>query len=1184
MFSSAHSSSSLPLSPTILPSTPSALTGSVGALAAHSDGGPVYGSVASTLDLVDNRTLAGATQPATQDLPETITYDPANGELYVRGNSGESITVVNGSTDTAVAEVEVQEYQNPEGLTGSQSIAPVGGSLYVANEGPSASLSIINATTNEVTGSINLPGSPDAVIYDPANGDLYVPIWTLGEVVVLNATTHHVQSTVPAGKEPYAILLDPTDKQVFVANWESGNVSVINTTGNTVLANIATGSYPVALAWDSHDDVVDVANSYDGGKGTITMIQAPATPSTTGTTVGVGMDPQALAYAPIQDTLFVANGGSFNVSVINQTEGKVVSNPAAGSAPAAVVYDPSNHDVYVLNSESPSYNLTIYAAATDHVVGNVSINNYYAYGLAVDTANGNIFAVSEGSFLEAGPPPHAEANVTVVNALTNRAIASVPVIVYPEGLTYDPHLGDLLVADPGGNDTYLVNTTSFQFVGTRPVGLLPERTAFDSLNDEVYALDYNETGSLIGEVTVLNPNLVAIKNITTYYGPAGIAFDSANGKFYVSDNEGGNITVLNGTTNKFNTTISVAPSANLASVLYDPHNQDIYVSDFGTNQVIVVNGTKDAVVGAVRVGTEPESLAFDPRNDTIFVANSGSGNVSVISDSSNTVVATMSLGYPGALAYDSANNILYDAESFGGRVDVFNASTYISAGASLSLGSTDYPHGIVYDPANQFVYVSTEYNGSISVIPPVTYPVTFIESGLPPSTDWSVTVGGELNTSSGSSVGFSEPNGLYDFSIGPVAGFTANVTGGSVRVTGGSVTVDIGFTSPTNSYAVTFIESGLPPSALWNVTLNGLQNHSTTASIGFTEAPGTWAFSVGSFTGYVANNSTGEVSVSSAPVKVYIGFSGLSSTFPVTFIETGLGNPAVTNWSVTFYGGTNNSRSSSIGFRAPDGKWPFTVGSLGPGWSDVTVNVTAGNVTVAGAAQNVYIGFTLPATKFSYPVNFTESGLPPSLSDSWGVDLNGSSAGGESTLTFHELNGSYPFTVEPVPAGYSANPDSGSVVVAGAPYQRTITFTFGETPLAAQLTVLPSDITLGQSTNLTTTTTGGAPPFTYAYTGLPPGCQSSSTSSFRCTPNATGTFTVQVTVTDSHGNTTTAAATLTVASANGSGGSSSSWWEWILIAVAIAVALVVVIAVWRRRHRALPPPGMGTATIPPPKN
>ncbi|MCI4336552.1 MAG: zinc ribbon domain-containing protein [Thermoplasmata archaeon] len=94
-------------------------------------------------------------------------------------------------------------------------------------------------------------------------------------------------------------------------------------------------------------------------------------------------------------------------------------------------------------------------------------------------------------------------------------------------------------------------------------------------------------------------------------------------------------------------------------------------------------------------------------------------------------------------------------------------------------------------------------------------------------------------------------------------------------------------------------------------------------------------------------------------------------------------------------------------------------------------------------------------------------------------------------------------------------------------------------PVSASLSISPSQVQKGQSISVTTTASGGTPPYTsYSYTGLPGGCSGQNQASFSCNPSSTGSFSVQVTVTDMHGNQSTPGNTVSVditSSSNGNG-------------------------------------------------
>ncbi|MGI0133285.1 MAG: alkaline phosphatase family protein, partial [Thermoplasmata archaeon] len=203
---------------------------------------------------------------------------------------------------------------------------------------------------------------------------------------------------------------------------------------------------------------------------------------------------------------------------------------------------------------------------------------------------------------------------------------------------------------------------------------------------------------------------------------------------------------------------------------------------------------------------------------------------------------------------------------------------------------------------------SATYSNPVNATPAstaATYSVTFTEAGLPSGTPWSVDLAGSHQSSNGSSIAFTEPNGTYTYSVGEPGGYAASPGSGSVSVSGGATSQSISF-SPLSkgSYSITFSETGLPSSSSWWVTLNGSTQHSTGTSIAFIHGNGTYPFTIGGPSGYSAAPSNGSVLVrgSSVTVPVAFGFSsgggssGSNSTASVDHVVlVMLENQEVTN-------------------------------------------------------------------------------------------------------------------------------------------------------------------------------------------------------------------------------------------------------------------------------------------------
>ncbi len=105
----------------------------------------------------------------------------------------------------------------------------------------------------------------------------------------------------------------------------------------------------------------------------------------------------------------------------------------------------------------------------------------------------------------------------------------------------------------------------------------------------------------------------------------------------------------------------------------------------------------------------------------------------------------------------------------------------------------------------------------------------------------------------------------------------------------------------------------------------------------------------------------------------------------------------------------------------------------------------------------------------------------------------------------------------------TANDSNGATVVAG-PVELTVVPALG-TPTA---TSSASSLDTGSLVIFTAAVTGGAGPFTYAWTGLPSGCVGTTTVTVSCTPEAAGALTVSVTVTDANGAVSTASNVVSV--------------------------------------------------------
>lgn len=320
--------------------------------------------------------------------------------------------------------------------------------------------------------------------------------------------------------------------------------------------------------------------------------------------------------------------------------------------------------------------------------------------------------------------------------------------------------------------------------------------------------------------------------------------------------------------------------------------------------------------------------------------------------------------------------------------------------------------------------------------PPGTrYNVTFVESGLPAGTNWSVMMRNVTITTTTSNLTFREANGTSGFDVENVSGFRAHPSAGSVNVIGAPVQVAIAFqklTPPGARFAVSFAETGLPTGTNWSVAVRNVSTFSSTATITFQETNGTSGFEVGNVSGYRAHPPAGSVNVTGAAVQVPIVFQRVTppgQLYPVTFVEVGL--PVGTGWSIIVRNESVASFTPFLTFVETNGSFGYRVGIVG-GYRMAAPNL---GFVVRGGPTTVAVPFGPNV----YAVVWNETGLWKGVP--WDVSVNGvqyNSTG--SWVTAKLPNGSYPCRAEDS-RDWVAHPGKQLVTVSGADRFVSLNFT-----------------------------------------------------------------------------------------------------------------------------------------------
>jgi YVTN family beta-propeller protein len=249
-------------------------------------------------------------------------------------------------------------------------------------------------------------------------------------------------------------------------------------------------------------------------------------------------------------------------------------------------------------------------------------------------------------------------------------------------------------------------------------------------NDLIYVSNFGQF-NVTGTVSAINGTTNTI--VATIYvdkNPQAIAYNPANGLFYVANTYSNTLSIINGTTNTLIGSIPVGdvPGKSPTGIAVNSVNNTVYVANMGSNTVSVINGTTNVVVSNITSGMggsffSPTGITYNSDNDNLYVTNRGSDTVSVINGTTNMLIDEIPIDAiaPSGIIYNAANNYVYVTNMGSNTVSIINGTTNaLVETIPVGLG----PNGITYNQNNGDVYVANSINGTISVISGLTNTVS----------------------------------------------------------------------------------------------------------------------------------------------------------------------------------------------------------------------------------------------------------------------------------------------------------------------------------------------------------------------------------------------------------------------------------------------------------------------------
>ncbi|HTT35220.1 MAG TPA: hypothetical protein VMH78_05065, partial [Thermoplasmata archaeon] len=821
---------------------------------------------------------------------------------------------------------------------------PSNGFVYVSNEYsccPTVAPTVSIFSGSKRIASVGVGSDPAPPIFDPANGLVYVENRGSGTVTVINGTRSIANVTIAGISRGFGEVpgVDPVTGLAYFPYADGGHVAVVN--GTRLLALIRTDHLPQFATYDPHNGFVYVVNEWCtrytacDANGTVSVIHGTQLLAT----VGVGSFPDA----PTVDShgyVYVANSGAcnfytvtwnctaHNVTVLNGT--RSVRSLPVSTHPYAALFDPVNHLLYVTHKAGVEIlNLTNLSAGAPFV------KPFGWFGVpgppALDPTTGNVLVPQE---CERYVPRCS--NISVLEGTTIGGTISVGG-TDPGSPVYAAPLGCFYVAsgDYYGNLTVLCPTGSYSATFV-PAGLPT------GANWTVWVGNRTLTGSGPLVASNLSAGALSIDASTS----ANVSVPYVTEPIVI----GANATIV----------VDFVPA--LAGTPRNPPvERNVTIREDGlpngTSWSVTLAGdqrttTSDSIVFQEPAGNYylwvPWVSSYEPTpgSETVTVPNADL-EVDIlftwVTGNSTFAMTFYEAGLPAGTSWSVTVGSTQTASAPSSIAFVLPNGTY----------SFSVPDAAGYSavPAAGTFRLDGEANWTSIVFvvrPPPTFPLSFAESGLPDGTSWGVQIDGVLIQSTQAAIVLQRPNGTYNYSIEPLAGWLTDGYSGTASIAGGPSLTTVEWRRAV--YEATFTERFLADGLPWWINVSGEAPIETVLSGVSTVLPnGTYDYTA-SAAGGSYQSPGGTFEVAGGPVGLTLSFVRIvppPPTYGVVFVPTGLPGDAV--WSVTVgsWGVAGMGALSLYGLS--NGTYTFVVDSPVSYVGDPSVGsfeVRGGNVTV----------------------------------------------------------------------------------------------------------------------------------------------------------------------------------------------------------------------------------------------
>ena len=301
--------------------------------------------------------------------------------------------------------------------------------------------------------------------------------------------------------------------------------------------------------------------------------------------------------------------------------------------------------LYVTNEASGD--VTVIDAATLTAVATIPVGKR-PRGIAASPDGTRLYVALSGS-PNAGPgvdektlpPPDRTADgIGIIDVRQGKLVKVVPSGTDPEQLAVSPDGTRVFVANEDAGRASIIDVASGKVIETFKTGDEPEGVSVEPSGDRVWVTSESDGAVVVYDLAKER----TAGSVKVGPRPRSIAFLPDGSRAYVPSENGGTLTLIDARRLRPLKTIDLGTGMRPMGTKMSADGKQLYVTTGRSKMVLFLDTATNTIAGSVEAGARPWGLAVAPDGATLYTANGPSNDVSAIDVATRQVTRKIAVG------------------------------------------------------------------------------------------------------------------------------------------------------------------------------------------------------------------------------------------------------------------------------------------------------------------------------------------------------------------------------------------------------------------------------------------------------------------------------------------------------------------------------------------------------------